>query len=102
MPKCPVCGERAPRRRRGRSLQSAYTVSALVTELKLVQSDAGPEGAQAARLVSFGETLASEMHAWWHALPGLSEPDKTFAGEWIAGVDHLINETFLEGVEEDS
>lgn len=77
-------------------------MSAPVTELKLVQSNAGPEGAQAARLVPFGETLASEMHAWWHAFPWAVEPDKTFAGEWIAAVDHLIDENFLEGVEEDS
>ena len=41
------------------------------------------------------------MHAWGHALPGAVEPDKSLGGEWIAGVDHLIDENFLEGLEVD-
>jgi hypothetical protein len=48
MSKCPVCGERATKGKRGRSLHSAYTVSTLVEELKLVQTKAGQESAQAA------------------------------------------------------
>ena len=94
MVKCPVCGESAPRGKRGRSLQNAYEVSELVTELKLIQSNPDPVGAQAARDVPYGESLASELHAWGHGLPGATEPDRSFVDEWIAAVDYLTNETF--------
>ena len=54
-------------------------------------------GCASSSILPYGETLASEMHAWGHALPGAVEPDKSLGGEWIAGVDHLIDENFLEG-----
>ena len=69
-------------------------MSALVTELKVIQSNPGPEGAQAARDVPIGEGLASELHAWGHGLPGATEPDRPFVDEWIAAVDYLTNEAF--------
>ena len=102
MSKCPVCGERATKGKRGRSLHSAYTVSTLVEELKLYQTKAGQESAQAAaRIVPYGETLASELHAWGHARPGAPKPDLAWTDEWIASVDYLVNNNFDEGLDED-